>query len=52
MLHGGVARSCGGGTIQALVGETPQPHVVADNVQHTHHLEGGGRGGGKGVTQI
>ena len=27
-----------GGAVQALVLQPPQPHVVAHNVQHPHHL--------------
>jgi len=33
-----VAGSRGCGAIQALVLESAQPHVVADDVQHSHHL--------------
>ena len=28
----------GGGAVEALVLQPPQPHVVAHDVQHPHHL--------------
>ena len=33
-----VARAGGRGAVQALVLEAAQAHVVADDVQHAHHL--------------
>ena len=33
-----VALACRGGAIQALMLEAAQAHVVADDVQHAHHL--------------
>ena len=33
-----VASSSGSGAVQALVHKAAQAHVVADNVQHAHHL--------------
>ena len=33
-----VAGSCGSGAVQALVHKAAQAHVVADDVQHAHHL--------------
>ncbi len=33
-----VALACRGGAIQALVLKAAQAHVVADDVQHAHHL--------------
>ena len=33
-----VASSSGSGAVQALVDKATQAHVVADNVQHAHHL--------------
>lgn len=36
-----MAGCSGCGAVQALVGVATQPHVVADNVQHTNHLQRG-----------